>query len=72
MRPLRNRTLQTRIVRITREQRHQLRLPLEPRIVRVEIAEGLEAGDATHWFGGAASDGMSRTRLGKGVSWNGL
>ncbi len=56
MRPLRHRTLQTRVIRIAREERDQLRLAREPRIVGVEIAQGLEAGDTAHGLGGAASN----------------
>lgn len=55
MRPFGDGALQARVERITREQCDKLRLALEAGIVGVEVADGLEAGDPTHGFGGSTS-----------------
>lgn len=47
--------LQARIIGIAREQSDELRLALETSIVGVEVAKGLEAGDAAYGFRGTAS-----------------
>lgn len=51
MPPLGNRALETRIVRIPREEREQLRLSGKTRIGAVVVDDGLEAGDAADGFG---------------------
>lgn len=47
--------LQTRIVGITGEQSDKLRLALITGIIGVEVAKGLEAGNAAYWFCGTGS-----------------
>lgn len=49
--------LQAGIVCIAGEQSDELRLALKTSIVGVEIAKGLEAGDAAYGFCGTASGG---------------
>lgn len=56
IRTLGHRALDTRVKRVPREQRDQLRLPLEPRPVAVLLDDGHEAPDAADGLGARRVD----------------